>query len=410
MFWINGKYHHNLWTMRRYVVLLCAIVQTITHLNAQTYRAGNTYFSDNQYIEYRAGNLPIIITAPHGGRLLPTTIADRNCANCTTVMDGNTMELAYQIDTAIREVFGCFPHIVINRLHRIKLDANREIVEAANGSPIAESAWQWWHQYIQAAKNNVVQRYGSGMLIDLHGHGHTIQRLELGYLLSDAQLRLPDSVLATTTYRDQTSIKNLVLNNLNRYNTPQLLRGPFALGTLLSNNGFPSVPAQSDVAPAAGDFYFDGGYNTARHGSRDSTTIDAIQIECNATGVRDSYENRRTFARQLAAALRTYLNKHYFNNVNFACRTVINKTPSLPLGVYFDAPQKQLILTCASNYTPNHWITRLYNAQGQMLLEKKWASNPTLVLDAPFQTGVYILTISAANGELLHTGKCVIAD
>ena len=168
-------------------------------------------------------------------------------------MDANTMELAYQIDTAIRQVFGCYPHIIVNRLHRIKLDANREIVEAANGSPDAETAWREWHQYIQAAKDSSVKRYGRGLLIDLHGHGHTIQRLEIGYLLDDPQLRLSDSVLSTPQYRDQLSIKNLVLNNLNNYNAAQLLRGTFALGTLLASNNFPSVPSQQDVAPLVGD-------------------------------------------------------------------------------------------------------------------------------------------------------------
>ena len=144
-------------------ILLAFLTKTI---DAQTYKAGSTYLGKNEYTEYRAGNLPIIITAPHGGRLEPTTIPDRTCATCTTVMDANTMELAYQIDTAIRQVFGCYPHIIINRLHRIKLDANREIVEAANGSPDAETAWREWHQYIQAAKDSTVKRYGRGLLID----------------------------------------------------------------------------------------------------------------------------------------------------------------------------------------------------------------------------------------------------
>ena len=44
---------------------------------AQSYVPGQTYFGGSQYTEYRAGNLPIIVTAPHGGSLTPPSIPDR---------------------------------------------------------------------------------------------------------------------------------------------------------------------------------------------------------------------------------------------------------------------------------------------------------------------------------------------
>ena len=325
-------------------LIFFGIVCTL-NVYAQTYQAGNTYLGKQNYIEYHAGNLPIIITAPHGGSLEPATIPDRTCATCTTVMDGNTLELALQIDTALRQTFGCFPHIVLNRLHRKKLDANREIVEAAQGSADAETAWKEWHQFIQAAKNATVNGYGRGILIDLHGHGHTVQRLELGYLLTDDQLRLSDSILATPQYRSQISIKNLVANNLNNFNAAQLLRGAFSLGTLLAANGFPSVPSQQDVAPLVADLYFNGGYNTARHGSRDSTTIDAIQIECNFTGVRNTYDNRKRFATELAKALKVYLGKHYFVSNNFNCATEVIENESLSVQIYPNPTKEWVNLT-----------------------------------------------------------------
>jgi hypothetical protein len=103
---------------KQILTLIC--ISFYAFINAQNYTSGTTNFGANQYTEFRVGNLPIIITAPHGGRLEPTSIPDRNCATCTTVMDANTMELAYQIDTALRQEFGCFPNIVVNRLHRIK--------------------------------------------------------------------------------------------------------------------------------------------------------------------------------------------------------------------------------------------------------------------------------------------------
>ncbi len=366
-------------------------------LNAQTYTAGSRYFGRNNYIEYRAGNLPIIITAPHGGRLEPTAIPDRNCATCTTVMDGNTMELAYQIDTAIQQVFGCFPHIVVNQLHRIKLDANREIVEAALGNTDAETAWGEWHNFIQNAKNQAKNAFGRGLLIDLHGHGHTIPRLEIGYLAGDADLRLSDSVLSTPQYSRLLSIKNLVLNNLNRFTAAQLLRGEFALGTLLGAKNFPSVPSQQDPAPQVGELYFNGGYNTVRHGSRDSSTIDALQIECNFTGVRNTYENRRRFATELATALKTYFAKHYFvTPIN--CRTATTEKNGLGLRIspnpvqnrlkiIFDAPQSGV------------FDAQILNLQGQLMWQKTLelnAQNECVLETTPLSNGVYFLKIRDA--------------
>jgi N-formylglutamate amidohydrolase len=389
---------------------LFALFFTLFHAliaQSQTYQAGVTYLGTQNYIELRAGNLPIIITAPHGGRLEPATIPDRNCATCTTVMDGNTMELAYQIDTALRQVFGCYPNIIVNRLHRKKLDANREIVEAANGSADAELAWAEWHKFIQAAKNDVVRRYGRGILIDLHGHGHTIQRLELGYLATETDLRLSDATISTPQYRDKLSIKNLVLNNLNGFNAAQLLRGEFALGTLLTANNYPAVPSQQDPAPAVVDDYFNGGYNTLRHGSKDSTTIDAIQIECYNTGVRNTFENRRTFATQLANSLKVYLGKHYFTSTNFGCATEVLDIDLLSISV-FPNPAKQRLNISFEKPLDSPIIATLYNLQGQLIVEKNInAANEQAVLDIlhPLSIGTYILAFRNEKGEFIKQMK-----
>ena len=391
---------------RLYAFILLAFLTKTAY--AQTYKAGNTYLGKNEYTEYRAGNLPIIITAPHGGRLEPTTIPDRTCATCTTVMDANTMELAYQIDTAIRQVFGCYPHIIINRLHRIKLDANREIVEAANGSPDAETAWREWHQYIQAAKDSTVKRYGRGLLIDLHGHGHPIQRLEIGYLLDDPQLRLSDSVLSTPQYRDQLSIKNLVLNNINNYNAAQLLRGPFALGTLLANNNSPSVPSQQDAAPVVGDLYFNGGYNTFRHGSRDSTKVDAIQIECNFTGVRNTFATRQTFANQLAATLKVFLGKHYFTSTNFNCLTSVEDISEAQIHVFPNPTTRQLTIDFDEK-TQSICTLQIYNLLGTIVFEKIIDPVATTIVDLPpLSIGTYFMTLMNEKKDIIKRTKVVI--
>jgi N-formylglutamate amidohydrolase len=251
------------------------------HIYAQSFTPGVSVFDSNGYVEYIPGNLPVIISAPHGGYLKPDSIPDRDCDNCAYGRDSYTQELARSISEAFFEQMGGYAHIVINLLYRKKFDANRDIGDAADGNPIIEESWANYHQFIESAKNKVIQNYERGLFIDLHGHGHDIQRLELGYLLSRSELELSDSKLNTHTYIEQSSIQTLVDDNINLLTHSELLRGRYSLGSLLSNIGIPAVPSASDRYPYSFEPYFSGGYNTARHGSRSGGKIDGIQIECN---------------------------------------------------------------------------------------------------------------------------------
>lgn len=278
---------------------------------AQTFLPGETYYDQHQYIEYQPGTLNLIIAAPHGGYLNPDTLPDRSCFGCTYVNDGYTQELLRQIDSTFESAFnGCTPHFVFNLLDRKKLDGNRDIDEAADGNEYAEDAWLAFHDFIEHAKDSISASYGAGLFIDLHGHGHDIQRLELGYLLYEDELSLEDSLLNNSEYLSYSSIRNISLTNSNFYSHAELLKGSPAFGSLLSVNGYPSVPSEEDPFPLPGEPYFSGGYNTNRHGSRFEGSIDAIQIECNMDGVRDTYINRQAFAEAL---LNSYLN--YMLNV-----------------------------------------------------------------------------------------------
>ena len=90
-----------------------------------------------------------------------------------------------------------------------------------------------------------------------------------------------------------------------------LLRGPNSLGALLSAAGYRSVPSPAIPAPHTDEEYFDGGFNTARNGSRAGGPVDAIQLETHFEGVRDSAASRAHFADALAAALEQFLDRHY---------------------------------------------------------------------------------------------------
>lgn len=266
-----------------------------------------SYFGRNHYIEYIAGELPVILSAPHGGSLRPAEIPDRTYG--TTITDLNTGDLARAADSALVRLTGKHAHVVIVHLHRVKLDANRDLAEGAQGDAEAALAWEEFHRFLTDAKSAVNQRSLGGLYIDLHGHGHTIQRLELGYLLDSEELRQPDDSLdSRSTYEEVSSIRTLSVRSPLSF--AELLRGPSSLGALLEAQGFPAVP--SHATPDPGDEeYFAGGFNTVMHGCRGGGTICGVQIESNRIGVRDTEGNRAAFAVALARVVERYLELHF---------------------------------------------------------------------------------------------------
>lgn len=211
----------------------------VKHIHAQT-----VIFGTNNYVEYQIGTLPMIISVSHGGNLEPVSIPNRTCNNPVYVVDAYTIETALEIKNKLFELTGCYPHLIISHLKRNKLDPNRNLADAACGNPEAVTAWQEFHNFITTARNTANLQYSNNTLFfDLHGHGNPIQRIELGYLLYDDELELSDITLNTTQYINYSSIKNLVTTNTNNFTHAQLLRGPCAFGTLLSNRNYPSVPS-----------------------------------------------------------------------------------------------------------------------------------------------------------------------
>lgn len=265
-------------------------------------------FGAGKLIEYRPGGLPLIIGAPHGGYLKPKHLATRTYG--VVDQDSNTQELARMIQAAFVRKVGAAPHLVVCQLHRSKMDANREIVEAAQGGPGAEQAWRDWQGFIIKAKVIVQKEFGSGLYIDLHGQRHKEARVELGYMIGADKLRLEDAVLESSMLLiRQSSIREL--DQRSPASFVELLRGPGSLGGLLQARGFASVPSPNVPAPKEDELYFRGGFNTDMHGSRQGGPINAVQIECPWVGVRDTPANRAKFVDALTDALPIWFRSHF---------------------------------------------------------------------------------------------------
>ncbi len=292
--------------MKKLAYLLLILFIGIQVNAQQKWEVGKAYFDDERWTEYRVGNIPLVITVPHGGLIGLDSVPDRNCPNAVTVTDNNTKELALEIEAEFLKLYGVRPHIIICHLSRKEVDQNREIEIGTCGNTAMRKPWNMFHQFTDSAIALATRQFGGCLYIDLHGHGHPIQRLELGYLLNakdlpelktDADL----SVLAKTS-----SLYNLIRNSDGKLNFKELMVGKNAFGTLMANESIAAIPSQQDIVPGEDEKYFNGGYNVRRYTSDKYPTCFGFQIESNFKGVRD-LKGRPIFARAFAKVIPEYL-------------------------------------------------------------------------------------------------------
>jgi hypothetical protein len=269
---------------------------------AQNWQAGKTYTDEEKWTEFIVGDLPLIISVPHGGTVMLPDVPTRSCKGAVTVTDSKTIELAKEIEKAFLAKYKARPFIIISNLSRKHVDQNREMEEGTCGEKSMEKPWNQFHNYVDTAIALATKKFGKAVYIDLHGHGHTKQRLELGYNLSANELRELDAK------DDKQAAKSSVVNILSsdkNLDLAQLLIGENAFGTLIAKEGFDAVPSKQDVAPLAEDKYFNGGYNTRRYTSTKYPNIFGWQIESNFKGVRDA-DGRPAFAKAFVEVMGNY--------------------------------------------------------------------------------------------------------
>merc|ERR1712129_203354 len=104
-------------------------------------------FGTSGFVEYRAGDVGIVITVPHGGGWDYSGIPNRKYG----VLEGDdhTRELGEVVATSICRNLGKCPHLIFCNLKRSKLDANRNKSEVAQGNYEAEKAWEEYQGFIE---------------------------------------------------------------------------------------------------------------------------------------------------------------------------------------------------------------------------------------------------------------------
>lgn len=288
--------------------LLTLLLLTSTIAFAQQNKnAGKSHFDKEKWVEYIEGNMPLIISVPHGGRIVVDTLPIRDCKGAITGVDGGTVELAKVIQHYFKTTYNLIPHIIISHIARKNVDQNRELANGATcGYDKNEKPWHTFHNWVDSALNLATANGKRAMYIDLHGHGHKNQRLEVGYNLGKAELRQ----ILNGTYKEGEkyhSITNL-LKRETELDFKEMIFGENAFGTFLVNNGIPATPSKQDLVPTKEELFFSGGDNTRRFTGEKYPNVFGLQIECDKTA--RSVAKRDETAKGIVEAVVQYMNRY----------------------------------------------------------------------------------------------------
>jgi N-formylglutamate amidohydrolase len=201
-----------------------------------------------------AGMLPIILSAPHGGREpIPGVPVRRGIGvpQFTTERDSNTAELAEAVANAIGNRLGANPFLIIARFDRKYVDANRPHA-AAYESAAAKPYYEAYHRALEDASESVRKQWAGGILLDIHGQGAE----------------------TSTIFRGTDNGKSV--SALQKKFGKDALTGPKSIVGQMASKGYKFVP--NGVGDAKEQRYT-GGYTTRTYGSHRGTQIDAIQLE-----------------------------------------------------------------------------------------------------------------------------------
>jgi N-formylglutamate amidohydrolase len=212
------------------------------------------FLNEDPLIFIQKGELPIIISAPHGGRLpIPDCPLRTNTSapQFVTVLDTNSDKLAEEIARELGVLCGKKPWVVIARFSRKYVDANRP-EEDGTESEAGKAVYRRYHAALQVAVD-AVRSDPKCLLLDIHSQGKS----------------------KGTIYRGTANLSSLKNKSL----TPFQGRNGFL--SCLEISGIRIEPSIAN--PQAKEHAsFNGGFITRQYGAGSPGGVDAIQLEIGA--------------------------------------------------------------------------------------------------------------------------------
>ena len=228
----------------------------------------------------RKGTLPIVVSAPHGGRLAIPGAEERTGTGVekfVTVNDTNTDQLAEKLAAAIKKELGGEPYVVIAHFQRKFVDANRP-PEGGYESDFTKPVYAAYHKALKEACDDIQKQWGRGLVLDLHGQ----------------------AAKADTIFRGTNDLKT-VARLTDRFGR-KAVTGPDSVLGVLAKKGYTVFPAND--ADEKEDKRFNGGYIAKTYGGSSGTGLDALQLELG--GDHRSRKNLDAFAADLAAGVKAF--------------------------------------------------------------------------------------------------------
>lgn len=261
-----------MWLSVRIAILLVVAARQIAVVKAAQ--------ESPELVVSQLGDLPVVISAPHGGNLEIPGVPPRKgeglevgASGFRVVRDGGTEELALEVAKQLAERMKGRPSFVISRVHRRYVDFNRP-PEIAVEHAQARVVYDQYHTAVADAVRTIRENHVFGLLIDIHGQGSS----------------------AETVYRGTTN--GLAVSGLRKQFGEEFHAGENSLLALLKKRNWKVHPDPFNGKEQSG---FTGGYIVRTYGSHRSDGIDAIQLELGGNYRKTAVRER--IAREMADAI-----------------------------------------------------------------------------------------------------------
>lgn len=245
--------------------------------------------NESKFLTYNIGNLPVVISAPHGGNIKPISIPSRKYGNRSR--DTYTRRLTARVVELLAKT-GNTPYYVYADIHRSRIDLNRDLGEATQGNEKMVQLWYKWNNVVRSYVSDAKRKYGNVLYIDIHSHNKNLE-FQLGYGMSARGY----VELLKTKDSPEPSTMDSIGYKANRYYP---MFGKRSLFNGLKMGGFMVMEPRNE------NDYLNGGRNIREFSGN---KVGAVQIECPIPVLESDLEDVAiTLEKSILSFVAAYLN------------------------------------------------------------------------------------------------------
>lgn len=247
----------------------------------------------NQYIQYKQGTIPLILSVPHGGELQCEEIPIRTSG--IRGIDKNTISLAEDFLQYIQNIYSRrlntrkTPSYIFCNIARSNIDLNRPLDKAFNqNSKLAKKIYLTYHNSLRNCIDHNIDIYNLSLLLDIHGF--EIKSRPSGY-------RDVDVVLGTD------NLKSLFVKPVKKRDWGDNIRGEIIKKFIDLNISI--APGH----PRRREYVLSGGYITKIYGPSQIKNSKTIQMEFSDRVRKHNRDLKNLILKSLAEIIFKYFNQ-----------------------------------------------------------------------------------------------------